>query len=85
WGGPMQVSTAEKEKPDVLIVGELSEWETAEYIRDARSFGQKISLIVLGHAMSEEPGMEWFAEWLQPKLPDVKITHLASGDPFTWL
>ncbi|MCF0055924.1 Nif3-like dinuclear metal center hexameric protein [Dyadobacter sp. CY356] len=85
WGGPMQVSTAEKEKPDVLIVGELSEWETAEYIRDARSFGQKISLIVLGHAVSEEPGMEWFAEWLHPKLPDVKITHLASGDPFTWL
>ncbi|WP_229216434.1 Nif3-like dinuclear metal center hexameric protein [Dyadobacter sp. 3J3] len=85
WGGPMQVSTAEKEKPDVLIVGELSEWETAEYIRDARSFGQKISLIVLGHAVSEEPGMEWFAEWLQPKLPDVKITHLASGDPFIWI
>lgn len=85
WGGPMQVSTAEKEKPDVLIVGELSEWETAEYIRDARAFGQNISLIVLGHAVSEEPGMAWFAEWLQPKLTDIKITHISSGDPFTWL
>ena len=84
WGGQRQVSTAETEKPDVLIVGESPEWETIEYIRDARSFGRKISLIVLGHAVSEEPGMEWFTEWFQPKLPEIKITHIASGDPFTW-
>jgi len=85
WGGQRQVATAESEKPDVLIVGESPEWETIEYIRDARAFGKKISLIVLGHAVSEEPGMEWFAEWFQPKLPDIKITHIASNDPFTWL
>jgi len=84
WGGQRQVSTAETEKPDVLIVGESPEWETIEYIRDARSFGRQISLIVLGHAVSEEPGMEWFTEWFQPKLPEIKITHIASGDPFTW-
>lgn len=85
WGGQRQVSVAESEKPDVLIVGESPEWETVEYIRDARSFGRKISLIVLGHAVSEEPGMEWVAEWLQPKLTDIKVSHLASGDPFTWI
>ncbi|MDJ1500815.1 Nif3-like dinuclear metal center hexameric protein [Xanthocytophaga agilis] len=85
WGGPRQVSTVESEKPDVLIVGELSEWETAEYIRDSRLMGSKIALIVLGHAVSEEPGMEWFAEWLQPKLTGIKVTHLASGDPFIWM
>ena len=84
WGGQRQVSTAETEKPEVLIVGESPEWETIEYIRDARSFGRQISLIVLGHAVSEEPGMEWFTEWFQPKLPEIKITHIASGDPFTW-
>ena len=84
WGGQRQVSTAETEKPDVLIAGESPEWETIEYIRDARSFGRQISLIVLGHAVSEEPGMEWFTEWFQPKLPEIKITHIASGDPFTW-
>ena len=39
WGGPRQVGIAEREKPDVLIVGEVSEWETAEYIRDARLLG----------------------------------------------
>jgi len=85
WGGQRQVSVAEKEKPDVLIVGETPEWETVEYIRDARALGHKISLVVLGHAVSEEPGMEWFAEWLKPKIPEVNITHLESKDPFTWV
>lgn len=85
WGGQRHVATAEAEKPDVLIVGEVSEWETAEYIRDARLLGSKIALIVLGHAVSEEPGMEWFVDWLQPKIADIKVTHIASGDPFIWM
>jgi putative NIF3 family GTP cyclohydrolase 1 type 2 len=84
-GGQRQVAAAEREKPDVLIVGEAPEWETVEYIRDARLLGRKIALIVLGHAVSEEPGMEYFVEWLQPRLPDLKITHVASKDPFRWL
>lgn len=85
WGGQRQVSAAETEKPDVLIVGEVSEWETAEYIRDANLMGRKIALIVLGHSVSEEPGMEWLVEWLQPKLREIKITHIPSSNPFTWV
>lgn len=85
WGGQRQVTIAESEKPDVLIVGEVSEWETAEYIRDGRLLGGKTALLILGHSVSEEPGMEWFVDWLQPKLPQIKVTHIASGDPFTWL
>ena len=84
-GGQAQISLVEKEKPDVLIVGEVHEWETAEYIRDSRLSGGKTSLIVLGHSVSEEPGMNWLVEWLQPKVPAIKITHVASLDPFTWL
>jgi putative NIF3 family GTP cyclohydrolase 1 type 2 len=85
WGGQKQISTVENEKPDVIIVGEVHEWETAEYIRDARLLGSKTSLIVLGHSVSEEPGMEWLVDWLQPKLEGIKITHIASNNPFTWL
>jgi len=84
-GGQKQISLVEKEKPDVLIVGEVHEWETPEYIRDARSFDSKTSLIILGHSVSEEPGMQFLVEWLQPKIPGMKITHIASGDPFTWV
>ncbi|TLU96944.1 hypothetical protein FEM55_04110 [Dyadobacter sediminis] len=84
-GGQFQINAASSEKPDVLVDGEVSEWETAEYVRDLRLLGGNMALIVLGHAVSEEPGMEWFVEWLQPKLPAVKITHIASGNPFTWM
>ncbi|MDB5127501.1 Nif3-like dinuclear metal center hexameric protein [Mucilaginibacter sp.] len=84
-GGQRQIGAAIAQKPDVLIVGEVAEWETAEYIRDAHLLGANISLIILGHNLSEDPGMEYFVDWLQPKLTGVKVTHIKSGDPFTWL
>lgn len=83
--GQTQVSLVEKEKPDVLVVGELREWETAEYIRDAQAMGSKTALIVLGHSVSEEPGMEYLVEWLQPKLSGLKVTNIPSKSPFTWV
>ena len=84
-GSQEQVSLIEREKPDVLIVGETREWETVEYIRDGLKLGAATSLIVLGHSVSDEPGMEWLAEWLQPKIKEVKIQHLVAGSPFTWV
>ena len=81
-GGRSQIQLLQKEKPDVLIVGEVSEWETAEYIRDAQSMKLSMALIVLGHAESEEPGMEWLVPWLQPKIADIKVTHVPSHYPF---
>lgn len=68
---------------DVLIVGEVNEWETPEYVRDARAQGESKALIVTGHQASEEAGMAFFAEWLRPRFPHLKITHLPSGDPFS--
>jgi len=84
WGGQRQVSIAEAERPDVMVVGEVVEWETAEYIRDANRLGNGPALIVLGHAASEEPGMEYLVEWLTPKLPGLAVSHVGSGDVFTW-
>lgn len=81
-GGRRQIQLLAKEKPDVLIVGEVNEWETAEYVRDAQAMGSKMSLIVLGHAESEEPGMEWLVGWLSSRVRDIRITHVASGNPF---
>ena len=81
-GGTAQIKLLQKEKPDVLIVGEVHEWETAEYIRDAQAMGLPMSLIVLGHAESEEPGMAWLAPWLQPKVGEIKVTHIPSHNPF---
>jgi putative NIF3 family GTP cyclohydrolase 1 type 2 len=84
-GGRSQIALLKKFHPDLLICGELNEWETSEYIRDARYQGINTSLIVLGHSVSEEPGMQWLIPWLQPKTPGTPITHIPSRDAFHWV
>jgi putative NIF3 family GTP cyclohydrolase 1 type 2 len=83
-GGRNQIAAIEKAKPDVVLCGESSEWETPEYVRDARQQGRKLSLIILGHIMSEAAGMEWLVSWLKPQLPGVKIAYIPSENPFTY-
>ncbi|MCC6804660.1 MAG: Nif3-like dinuclear metal center hexameric protein [Anaerolineae bacterium] len=67
---------------DVLVTGEMHEWETCEYVRDAIYQGQSKALIVTGHEVSEEAGMAYLVDWLRPRFPGVPITHIPSGDPF---
>ena len=83
-GGTDQVQSIEKEKPDLIIVGEVNEWETSEYVRDLQRIGQKTSLIVLGHIVSEEAGMQWMKAWLKQQLPQIKVVHIPSTDAFSW-
>jgi putative NIF3 family GTP cyclohydrolase 1 type 2 len=83
-GGQNQMKMLIESKADLLIVGESPEWETPEYIRDTRALGKSVCMIVLGHAYSEEPGMEYLVQWLQPKVPKIKITHIAPEATFTW-
>jgi putative NIF3 family GTP cyclohydrolase 1 type 2 len=83
-GGRSQIQTFSSEQPDVLICGEVAEWETSEYIRDLQAMGVRKSLVILGHSQSEEPGMQWLVRWLQPKVPFIKVSHIASNNPFTW-
>lgn len=64
--------------------GWLGEWETSEYVRDARFQGRKIALVVLGPCVSEEPGLEWLLPVLARKAPGIRATHIPSGDAFSW-
>lgn len=75
-GGTRQIQGIGKVKPDVLICGEIAEWETAEYVRDARAKGDNISLILLGHIASEEPGSAFMLQWLTENVPSIKATHV---------
>lgn len=80
-----QIAAIQEYKPDLILSGETREWETVERVRDGIHMGQKTSLLVLSHAVSEEAGMEYAAKWLQPMLPGVKVVHIASTNPFTFL
>jgi len=75
-GGTRQIQGIGKVKPDVLMCGEIAEWETAEYVRDARAKGDNISLILLGHIASEEPGSAFMLQWLTENVPSIKSTHI---------
>jgi len=81
----MQIAAIQQYKPDLILSGETREWETVERVRDGQLMGQKTGLLVVSHSVSEEAGMEYAAKWLQPKVPGVKITHIASTNPFTFL
>jgi len=83
-GGKTQIGGAGKIKPDVLICGEISEWEIAEYVRDARAKGNQISLIVLGHIASEEAGSIFMADWLHKNFPEIKTTHVPAGNSLSF-
>jgi putative NIF3 family GTP cyclohydrolase 1 type 2 len=84
-GGKLQITMAGSVKPDVLICGEISEWETAEYVRDAEAKGDKLSLIVLGHSVSEEPGSDYMENWLTRNVPGIKTIHVTAGNPLSFM
>ena len=79
-----QIAAIQELKPDVILSGETREWETVERVRDGMLMGEKTSLVVLSHSVSEEAGMEYAAKWLQPKIGNVPITHIPSNNPFTF-
>ena len=66
----------------VLIAGEASEWETVEYARDAIAQGRHKALILLGHQVSEEPGMEECAQQLRVLFPNLRVDHIPAEQPF---
>jgi putative NIF3 family GTP cyclohydrolase 1 type 2 len=83
-GGERQITSLGQSNPDVAIVGELQEWETAEYVRDARAAGKKLALIILGHTDSEDAGSIYMKEWLIKNVPGIKATHIHSGNPLNF-
>ncbi len=76
-----QVTALRPEAVELLIAGEASEWETVEYVRDASAQGRHKALILLGHEVSEEPGMQKCAEDLRAVFPTMKVEHIPAGNP----
>ena len=67
---------------DLVVTGEQREWEGLYYAHDAIASGGAKGVIVLGHAVSEEPGMEICAEWLKTFITQVPIELIRAGEPF---
>jgi len=81
-GEAMQIKALHRDDVQVIVVGEIPEWETILYARDAQLQGRKKALILLGHTLSEEAGMDNCATWLGPLFPGTKIDFIPAGEPY---
>jgi len=68
---------------DVVIAGEVPQWETYEYVRDAVQQGRNKAIIFLGHIPSEEGGMEFAAEWIRSFIKDIPVHFVECGSSYT--
>jgi putative NIF3 family GTP cyclohydrolase 1 type 2 len=81
-GEATQVKALERDDVEVLLVGEIPEWETILYVRDAAQQGRKKALILLGHVTSEESGMDYCAKWLRTIFPGMRVDFIPAGEPY---
>jgi putative NIF3 family GTP cyclohydrolase 1 type 2 len=81
-GPRMQVGALSAPGVDALITGEIFEWETSEFARDALHLHLGKGLIITGHAASEEPGMRRMVPWLEQRLPGVPVSFIGTKSAF---
>jgi putative NIF3 family GTP cyclohydrolase 1 type 2 len=67
---------------DLYIGGETREWELVEYVQDTIAMGRKKALILLGHVVSEQAGMQYCAEWLRTFISELPVDLVAAPEPF---
>jgi putative NIF3 family GTP cyclohydrolase 1 type 2 len=84
--GPGYATPAMTGEADVVIGGEQQEadgaFDNAEYVADAVSLGMAKGLIMLGHVVSEQPGMEDLAKWMQGFIKEIPIRFVPAEEPF---
>ena len=81
-GSDRQIKALEEDNIQLLVAGEAREWETVPYVVDAAAQGRHKALILLGHDVSEEAGMEECARWIRTLFPKMPVAFLPAGEPF---
>ena len=66
---------------DVVVIGEVPEWETVEYVDDATAAHQHKALIMLTHIPSEQAGMEECTAWLKAFVKEVPVNSSPPSSP----
>ncbi|MEO9893452.1 Nif3-like dinuclear metal center hexameric protein [Aurantibacter sp.] len=81
-GTMAQIGQLRKSDVDVVIAGEVPQWETYEYVRDANLQGRKKAIVFIGHINSEESGMKFCADWLGEFIYDIPIHFVECGSSY---
>jgi putative NIF3 family GTP cyclohydrolase 1 type 2 len=67
---------------DVVITGEVQEWEGATYAQDVVFSGVKKGFISIGRVVNDAPGMQVCADWLKTIVSEVPVKFISAGDPY---
>lgn len=67
---------------DMIVAGEVREWENTHYAADMFTAGEKRALVTIGRVVSEEPGMRACADWLKTVMKEVPAKWIDAGDPY---
>ena len=67
---------------DMVIAGEVREWENTLYAADMFTAGEKRVLVTIGRVVSEDPGMRACAQWLKTVVPEVPAKWIGADDPY---
>jgi putative NIF3 family GTP cyclohydrolase 1 type 2 len=67
---------------DAVICSDSREYECFEYSRDAVKAGVKRGYIYISHEAFEDVGMQAFASWLKPLVPEVPVQYIPTTDEF---
>lgn len=65
---------------DMLVTGEVREWENTFYAADMFTAGERRGLVTLGRVVSEDPGMRVCAEWLKTVAGGIPTRWISAGD-----
>ncbi|HEU4891019.1 MAG TPA: hypothetical protein VFT47_05685 [Vicinamibacterales bacterium] len=78
----IQASIAMLPDVDVIVAGEVQEWESATYAQDVAFAGLEKGFISIGRVVNEAPGMQVCADWLKTVVPEVPVRFISAGDPY---
>jgi putative NIF3 family GTP cyclohydrolase 1 type 2 len=67
---------------DVLVVGEAQDWDLVAYANDLVAAGRPKALVMLGHVLSEQWGMDYCADWLKDFVREVPVRFLPLIQPY---
>lgn len=81
-GSSAHIRQLRKEEVDVVVAGEVSQWETYEYVRDAITQGRKKAIVFIGHIYSEGSGMKFCADWMREFVTDIPIHYIDCGSSY---
>jgi len=84
--GPGYATPRMTPEVDVVIGGEQQEadggFDNVEYVMDAVSLGMAKGVIMLGHVISEQAGMEDFGKWIGTFIHGIPIQFVPAEEPF---